>query len=194
MVVSAVCHSVVQIPDGKSHVGGEPFQQMKERKKKQKKKGEMVGDTGTGCFYIMRFGCCAPGSAGCRSQVWMKSLVGCLTSLCFPLTPLSSSHSFTFYRDATDNSRRVMCCSVTGSSFCFEYAEKTGKSLCLLWASASLREHLPFWCSCEDLDEVISRICLCERNFWKYEKFIWVEKAFFLQKWYINVKTRNCSQ
>lgn len=50
--------------------------------------GEMAGDTGRTCFSTMRSGRCTPGSAGSRSQVWMKSLVGCLTTT-FPHSHLS---------------------------------------------------------------------------------------------------------
>lgn len=71
----------------------EPCRRGALQQKGRKKKGKLQGDTGRACFSTLPSGCCAPGSAGCRSQVWMKSLVGCLVSLCFPLTPLSLSHT-----------------------------------------------------------------------------------------------------
>lgn len=124
MIVSAMYQSIVT----KDPWREEPCRREALQQKRREKKREIAGDTGRDGFPSLRCGCCNPGSAGCRSQVWMKSLAGCLASLCFPLTPLSLSHSLTFYSAATDNSRRVMCCSVTGSTFCYEYVWKDGKA------------------------------------------------------------------
>lgn len=115
-----------------------------------------------------------PKCAGCCSQVWMESLVHCLSSLWFPLTPLSLSHSLTFYRAATDNSRRIMCCSVTGSTFCYEYVWKDGEkplpALCLRLS----KWRLTLWCACKVWNKAISRIRVCANTFCRKE-----EDAFY---------------
>lgn len=125
MIVLAMCLSSMT----KDPWWEEPCRRGALQQKGREKKG---GDTDRACFPSMH-----PVSSRCGSQVWMKSLVGCLASPCFPLTPLSLSHGIIFCRAATDNSRRVTCCSVTGSTFCYEYVWKDRKSLPALCLSLS---------------------------------------------------------
>lgn len=68
----------------------EPRRREALHQKGRETKGKLWKTRGRTCLPPMRYGCCYPESAGCHSQVWMKSLVGSLASLCFPLTPAAS--------------------------------------------------------------------------------------------------------
>lgn len=103
---------------------------------------------------------------------------------------ISPYHTASLFIDLPQTIPEVTYYSVTGSASYFEYVWKDGKSLRLLCAASSQSECLPFWHMCAVWHKSIPRISACE-HLKAWEVYEW--RRCILQRWYKNVKTRNCS-